>query len=90
MKQIDDLFSFSRNREGIAGLFRKVFKVRGLYRQIGMHLEGCIYELNFGYNAKTVVYTNSSSDIPKLYEMLCLRKTKRMGEKTLKLKRCLT
>jgi len=29
--------------------------------------EGCICELNFGYNAKTVVYTNSSSDIPKLY-----------------------
>ena len=27
--------------------------------------EGCICELNFGYNAKTVVYTNSSSDIPK-------------------------
>ena len=31
--------------------------------------EGCICELNFGYNAKTVVYTNSSSDIPKLCEM---------------------
>jgi len=31
--------------------------------------EGCICELNFGYNAKTktVVYTNSSSDIPELY-----------------------
>jgi len=26
-------------------------------------------ELNFGYNAKTVVYTNSSSDIPKLSEI---------------------
>jgi len=26
--------------------------------------EGCICELNFGY---MVVYTNSSSDIPKLY-----------------------
>jgi len=33
---------------------------------IEVQLEGCIYELNFGYNAKTVVYTNSSSDIPKL------------------------
>ena len=31
--------------------------------------EGCICELNFGYNAKTVVYTNSSSDIPKLSEI---------------------
>jgi len=31
--------------------------------------EGCICELNFGYNAKTVVYTNSSSDIPKLYDI---------------------
>ena len=30
---------------------------------------GCICELNSGYNAKTVVYTNSSSDIPKLYEI---------------------
>ena len=29
--------------------------------------EGCICELNFGYNAKTEVYTNSSSDIPELY-----------------------
>jgi hypothetical protein len=27
-----------------------------------------ISEVNFGYNAKTVVYANSSSDIPKLYE----------------------
>jgi len=36
---------------------------------IEVQLEGCIYELNFGYNAKTVVYTNSSSDIPKLSEM---------------------
>jgi len=32
--------------------------------------EGCICELNFGYNAKTVVYTNSSSDIPKLGEIM--------------------
>jgi len=31
--------------------------------------EGCICELNFRYNAKTVVYTNSSSDIPKLSEI---------------------
>ena len=31
--------------------------------------EGCICELNSGYNAKTVVYTNSSSDIPKLSEI---------------------
>jgi hypothetical protein len=34
---------------------------------IEVQLEGCIYELNFGYNAKMEVYTNSSSDIPKLY-----------------------
>ena len=32
-----------------------------------VQLKGCICELNFGYNAKTVVYTNSSSDITKLY-----------------------
>ena len=38
---------------------------------IEVQLEGCIYELNFGYNAKTVVYTNSSSDIPKLSVMPC-------------------
>ena len=33
--------------------------------------EGCICELNFGYNAKTktVVYTNSSLDIPKLCDI---------------------
>jgi len=33
--------------------------------------EGCICELNFGYNAKTktVVYTNISSDIPKLCDI---------------------
>jgi hypothetical protein len=37
---------------------------------IEVHLEGCIYELNFRYNAKTVVYTNSSSDIPKLGDIL--------------------
>jgi len=35
--------------------------------------EGCICELNFGYNAKTktVVYTNISSDIPKLGVIGC-------------------
>jgi hypothetical protein len=33
-----------------------------------VQLEGCIYELNLGYNAKMEVYTNSSSDIPKLAE----------------------
>ena len=31
--------------------------------------EGCICELNFGYNAKTVVYAHSSSDMPKLSEI---------------------
>jgi hypothetical protein len=35
-----------------------------------VQLEGCISELNFGYNAKMEGYTNSSSDILKLYEML--------------------
>jgi len=34
-----------------------------------LQLKGGISELNFGYNAKTVVYTNSSSGIPKLYEI---------------------
>ena len=32
-------------------------------------LEGCVSELNFGYDAKTVMYTNSSSDILKLGDM---------------------
>jgi len=36
---------------------------------IEVQLEGCIYELNFGYNDKMGVYANSSSDIPKLAEM---------------------
>ena len=35
--------------------------------------EGCICELNFGYNAKTVVYANSSLDIPKLSEIRQIR-----------------
>ncbi len=43
---------------------------------IEVQLEGCIYELNFGYNAKTVVYTNSSSDIPKLYEIARISREK--------------
>ncbi|MCW3133892.1 MAG: hypothetical protein N2V78_06155 [Methanophagales archaeon] len=47
---------------------------------IEVQLEGCIYELNFGYNAKTVVYTNSSSDIPKLSETVALSKTKTFGD----------
>jgi hypothetical protein len=37
---------------------------------IEIHPEGCIYELNFGYNAKMGVYTNSGSDIPKLYAIV--------------------
>nr|QNO57561.1 hypothetical protein KFNHKPCL_00009 [Methanosarcinales archaeon ANME-1 ERB7] len=32
-------------------------------------LKGGICELNFGYNANTAVYTNSSSDITKLSEI---------------------
>ena len=40
-----------------------------MIRYGGVQLKGCIYELKFGYNAKTVVYTKSSSDISKLYEM---------------------
>ena len=32
-------------------------------------LKGCIYEINFGYNAKMEVYANSSSDITKLAEI---------------------
>ncbi len=35
-----------------------------------LQLKGGISELNFGYKAKTVVYTNSSSDIPKLAEIV--------------------
>ena len=33
-------------------------------------LKRCIYELNFGYNSKIGVYTNSCSDIPKLGDIL--------------------
>ena len=33
-------------------------------------LKGGISEVNFGYNAKMEVYANSSSDIPKLYEIV--------------------
>ena len=36
-----------------------------------VQLKGCIYEVNFGYNAKMEVYTNSSSDMTKLYEIGC-------------------
>ena len=36
---------------------------------IEVQLEGCICELNFGYNAKMEGYTNISSDIPELYEI---------------------
>jgi hypothetical protein len=31
-----------------------------------VQLKGGICELDFGYNANTAVYTNSSSNIPKL------------------------
>ena len=34
-----------------------------------VQLKGGICELNFGYNANTAVYTNSSSDRPELYEI---------------------
>jgi len=37
-----------------------------------VHPEGGIYEVYFGYNAKMRVYTNSSSDITKLGEMLLI------------------
>ena len=33
-------------------------------------LKRCISKLNFGYNAKTVVYANTSSDIAKLYAIV--------------------
>ncbi len=36
---------------------------------VEVQLEGCIYKLNFEYNAKMEGYTNSNSDIPKLGEM---------------------
>lgn len=44
---------------------------------IKVHL-GCIYELNFGYNTKMEGYTNSSSDIPELYEIRLGRTTKNL------------
>jgi len=43
-----------------------------MIRYGGVQLKGCICELKFGYNAKTVVYTKSSSDISKLGEMVHL------------------
>jgi len=36
---------------------------------IEVQLEGCICELNFGYNAKMEGYTNISSGIPELYSI---------------------
>jgi hypothetical protein len=33
-----------------------------------VQLKGGICEVNFGYNAKMEGYTNTSSDIPVLYE----------------------
>lgn len=33
---------------------------------IEVQLEGCIYELNFGYNTKMEGYANLNSDIPEL------------------------
>jgi len=38
---------------------------------IEVQLEGWIYELNFGYNAKMEVYAKSSLDISKLCERRC-------------------
>ena len=43
-------------------------KVRRKKKSEKLQLKGGISELNFGYNAKMEGYTNSSSDIPKLYE----------------------
>jgi len=43
---------------------------------IEVQLEGCICELNFGYNAKMEGYTNISSDIPELYERLANKRRK--------------
>ena len=34
-----------------------------------VQLKGCIYEVNFGYNARMEGYTNSSSNITKLSEI---------------------
>ena len=47
-----------------------------------------VYPKYFGYITKLEGYPNWFG-YTTLSEMLCLRKTKRMGEKTLKLKRCL-
>jgi len=45
-------------------------KVRRRKMSEKLQLKGGISEPNFGYNAKTVVYTTLMSDIHKLYEML--------------------
>ena len=44
---------------------------------IEIRLEGCIYELNFGYNAKMEGYTNISSDIPELCVIVGFKRGKR-------------
>jgi len=40
------------------------------FKMIEVRPKGCINELNFGYNTKMEGCTNSSSNIPKLGEML--------------------
>nr|QNO54004.1 hypothetical protein OHMBFCMF_00023 [Methanosarcinales archaeon ANME-1 ERB6] len=42
----------------------------GRFKMIEVQPKGCTNELNFGYNTKMEGYTNSSSDIPKLAEIL--------------------
>ena len=54
--------------EGVRNRENKVLKrVRRKKMIEKFQLKGGICELNFGYNAKMEVYTNSSSDITKLY-----------------------
>ena len=40
------------------------------FKMIAVRPKGCINELNFGYNTKMEGCTNSSSDIPKLGDIL--------------------
>jgi len=50
-------------------------------------LKGGISEVNFGYTAKTEVYTNSSSDITKLAAIAGREKSKYQGMLYIKINR---
>ena len=50
-------------------MYHHLSESQGVKMSEKVQLKGGICEFDFGYNANTAVYTNSSSDIPKLYEI---------------------